>query len=164
MKRYNKKPPTENKIDIGRNPRSYGCTKPRSEYLGDPYMFDFTHSFCPSTCFFITDIDFVIRNCNNDIMLIEKKCKMQYPSKPQSYTYQMLHEFIVRADGTGKIELQGITLDNWQYYGYHLLQFQNSTFENGNVYFDSKQVENEQELAQIFNFNYQRLRLFSSSH
>ena len=131
--------------------------------MTDGYMFDFTNTFLPKNCVFISDIDLVIRDCENRMMLIEIKRNLSTPSTAQRNTYAVINELILRANDTGKLNSIDTYTQTWSYYGAHLLQFENTTFEDGRVYFDFDLVKDEQELADILNFETPKTRILSQS-
>jgi hypothetical protein len=158
----NKNNPTQ-EPKTWKDKRYYGCTKHRTKYIGDPYMFDFTNTFLPKNCVFISDIDLVIRDCENRIMLIEIKRNLSTPSTAQRNTYAVIHELLLRANGTGSLNCLNAYTQTWSYHGAHLLQFENTSFEDGRVYFNFELVKNEKELAEILNFQTQKTRILSQS-
>jgi len=137
----------------------------KTNFVPDPYFYDWCITHLPNRrLFFITDIDMIIRDRNGRIMLVEKKCKKAVPKKSQSITYRMLHALILRADKTGALDLgDGYgSLYDWTYYGFHLLQFENTSFEDGKAYFDNKEVT-EEELKKILSFDSDILKVKASS-
>jgi len=137
----------------------------KTNFVPDPYFYDWCKINLPSRyLFFITDIDMIIRDRKGRIMLIEKKCKKAVPKKSQSITYRMLHNLILKADKTGALDLGAghSSLYDWTYYGFHLLQFENTSFEDGKAYFDNKEVT-EEELKKILSFDSDILKVQASS-
>lgn len=84
----------------------------------------------PSTGALITDIDFVLtKNGTKKACLIEKKA-LNAPNKPwQDQLIADLQEGLKRA--------------GWSV-GSHLIQFENTTFENGKVYLDFRESSEEE--------------------
>ena len=83
----------------------------------------------------VTDIDFVLYNyITNTVMLIEVKCKKRSPSFPQRQLFKLFSKVFKLAASKGLVN----------YKGFNLIQFENDTFENGKVYFNSKEVSEKQ--------------------
>lgn len=143
--------------------RFFGCNKKRSNLVPDAYFWDFCNTFLPQKKFSITDIDMILRNSRNQMMIIEKKCKMKEPSAAQSITYQMLHGLIMQANKSGPIHLPKFIMDKWTYYGYHLLQFENTSFDDGKVYFDHREVTQD-ELVKIMSFDSDILKVWAKDN
>jgi hypothetical protein len=138
--------------------RFFDCEKKRTAFVPDAYFYDYCNALLPSSKdFWITDIDLYIRDRNNNFMFIEKKCNNSTPSKCQAISYQILHTLIMKSDGCGKLELPYFNINNWQYYGYHLLQFEGTTFEDGKIFFDGKEIT-IQELTEIMSFKSNKIK------
>lgn len=125
----------------------------KTDFVGDPYIFDFIGARCPDPSqFFASDVDLVLRTRDGGLMLVEVKRKGAQIKPHQAVTYRLLDEALRRLHGERlTICLKDgntvtITVD---YKGVHLLVFENTTFENGPVYFDGQPVTADQ-LADIF--------------
>ena len=143
------------------NERYFGCDKPRTKYVPDPYFYDFCNTYLPSSKnYWITDIDICIRDRNNNMMFIEMKYYMAEPTKVQSNTFHIFHALFKKADGCGRLELPYLNVENWQYYGFHLLQFEGTTFENGKVFFDRKEVTQD-EFIKLMSFESENIKIIA---
>lgn len=133
-------------------------TTVRTAHSPDEYVHKWTLLNLPDAKnFYINDIDLTIRNRKGCLMIVEVKRKMAKPSTVQSFTYQMLDQCFQKSNGdTIKLKLPNTNKKvsfKLKYHGYHLLQFENTTFENGRVYFDNKEVT-EKELIDILSFKF----------
>lgn len=134
--------------------------RPPSRHIPDIDFYNFTNTHLPKFGFYITDLDAIVRTNKNQIMLLEKKCKLSEPSQCQRITYHFLHGLIIGCNGK-PIEIPSLgKIENWTYYGLHLLQFENSSFEDGKAFFDRKEVT-KAELVKIFNFDSDRLKIYA---
>jgi len=94
-----------------------------------------------STGFMVSDIDFILYDWNlKKIMLLETKCKNDEVKTWQRNLFNNIHRWIKK----------GID-DDWEYKGFHLIQYENTSFIDGKVYFDKKEIE-EKELIEILSF------------
>jgi len=120
----------------------------RTDYAGDPYLFDFISTHCPSAAtFYVTDVDLVLRTRDGKIMLVEVKRRGAKVKPAQAVTYRILDAALRTLNGR-RITImagdgQNITL-TVDYKGIHLLTFENTTFENGNAWFDGVLVTADQ--------------------
>lgn len=124
----------------------------KTDFVGDPYIFDFIGTHCPDASqFFASDVDLVLRTRDGGLMLVEVKRKGAGIKRHQAVTYRILDKALRQLHGE-RIHIQlkdgstvTITVD---YKGVHLLVFENTTFEDGPVYFDGHLVTADQ-LAEI---------------
>ena len=83
-----------------------------------------------------TDIDYVWRDYNTGLfLLIEEKCRMGEPDYPQMETFRILNK--------------SIESDNYR--GIHLVQFENTSPDDGAVFLDRKEIT-KQELLDFLRF------------
>ncbi|MEM6320641.1 MAG: hypothetical protein AAF960_23430 [Bacteroidota bacterium] len=129
----------------------------KTKYAADPYMILWTAEHLPNKkSFFISDLDLIIRDARNDkehIMLIEIKRYMGKVAVCQQSTFDVLHKLINAGLHALKNQVRcknGIS-HKIKYHGFHLLQFERSSFEDGKVYFDGKEVS-EQQLINVLSF------------
>lgn len=124
----------------------------KTDYAGDPYMFDFVGSHCPEPSgFFVTDLDLVLRTRDGKIMMVEVKRKGAKVKPHQSITYRILDAALRRLHGermTIKPKDGAPVTVTVNYMGLHLLTFERTSFEDGAAYFDGVLVTAEQ-VAQI---------------
>ena len=85
---------------------------------------------------------------------------MSEPSPAQANTFHIFHALFKKADGCGRLELPYFNVENWQYYGFHLLQFEKTTFEDGKVFFDRKEVTKE-ELIKLMSFESEVIKIIA---
>ena len=91
-----------------------------------------------STGYMVTDIDFVFFNYRTKKMMIcEIKTHNSSVKVWQKKFYEKLNTWIKK----------GID-DDWQYFGVNLITFEKTCFEDGDVFFNNKKV-NEDELIHI---------------
>lgn len=94
-----------------------------------------------STGFSASDLDFILWNWKSKkIMMLEIKTRNSYPRKGQKIMWKLINKWIKN----------GIS-DNWQYYGFNLIVFENTCFEDGKCYFNNKEIT-EQQLIEILSF------------
>lgn len=104
---------------------------------------DWIRSKLPSsaTGYSSTDIDFVLFNWKTKkVMLIEEKCRKAEPSFNQHELFKFMHKWIEK----------GIDSD-WQYLGYHLIQFENECPSDGKIYLDRQEIS-EKQLIEFLSF------------
>lgn len=113
-----------------------------SDHAPDAYWLEWTSTHLPDRIgFFITDIDTLVRDKDNNTMFLEIKRKGRKCAGHQKNSFSLIHRTFM--DGLEKNnnrpEVHGNT---WTvtYYGFHLLTFENTTFENGRVYWNGKEV------------------------
>jgi hypothetical protein len=91
-----------------------------------------------STGYSVSDLDFVLWNWKTKkIMLIELKTRNSYPRMNQKKMWHNIHKWIKNGIG-----------DGWLYYGFNLIKFENTSFDDGRVWFN-KQTVSETELIKI---------------
>ena len=134
--------------------------RPPSEHLPDIDFYNFTNTFLPKIDFYISDIDALIRNKKGQFMILEKKCRMAELKKCQRISYEFLHGFIIGCNGK-PIHTHSLgRVENWTYYGIHLLQFEQTSFEDGKAFFDRKEVT-KAEFVRICNFDSNRTKIYA---
>lgn len=88
-----------------------------------------------NTGFLITDVDYLIYDKQEKrIMLLEVKSKNYNVANWQKEILTNLHMWISKGIDSG-----------WKYLGVHLIVFENTNFMDGKVFFDNKEIT-EQEL------------------
>ena len=93
------------------------------------------------TGFSASDLDFIFWNwIAKKVMFIEIKSRKKYPKKGQKIMWKNIHKWM----------LKGIDND-WEYLGFHLIQFENTDFEDGKCYLDKKEIK-EKELIDFLSF------------
>lgn len=111
--------------------RSYGNDTNFGKWLRTNDQLDSSNGYVA------TDVDYVWNDYkSNRFMLIEEKCNKATSSFPQSQTFKMLDEAIKGKEG---------------YHGFHLLQFDNTSPTDGEIYLDGRQVT-EGQLVKFFQF------------
>lgn len=133
--------------------------KEPSKYINDIDFYKFTNTNLPKFGFYITDVDAVVRTNKNQILIIETKCRMAEPSIAQLNSYKAIHSAFINSDKKSLWMHQG-KVNDWAYYGLHLIQYENTSFEDGKAYFDRKEVT-KAELVNIFNFKSDRLKIYA---
>ena len=84
-----------------------------------------------------SDIDYVWNDYNsNKFMFIEEKCNMATSDFSQSKTFKLVRS----------------SINNSNFYGFHLIQFENTNPSNGKVYLDGEEIPEEQ-LEEFLKFN-----------
>lgn len=132
------------------------------QFLGDPYWKNWTYENLPNSNYFVTDIDSVIRTYSGCVYLIEIRKKNGKLKTHQQKTYGIL--------GAALNSIQGVFYSNLpiqigttnaagkvEYFGGVVnLTFQNTTFEDGKVYWQLNGGEREEiseyELIQRLSF------------
>lgn len=134
----------------------------RTDHAVDDYLMDWTQTNLPNAKdFFITDVDMVIRDRDDNIMILEVKRRKGNVSVCQSTTLQLIAIGLKEIDGKqvqtlhykDRARLEGSQTFNHiiKYHGIHFLQFENTTFEDGKVYFNRREIS-ERELIEILSF------------
>lgn len=91
--------------------------------------------------YLVSDLDFVIENWKTkNIMLLEVKTNNVDMAKGQQILFSNIDEWIKK----------GIS-DNWTYHGFHLLQFEKTSPDDGKIYFDKNEISKE-DLISILQF------------
>jgi hypothetical protein len=85
--------------------------------------------------YYVSDIDFVLYDTvTTRCMLVESKQYGKTMASWQRLLYDRLSSWLIRGKDKG-----------WEFYGYHVVTFENTNFDDGKVKFDGKEVT-EQEL------------------
>lgn len=134
---------------------------PRSKFIKDEYFYNFTRENLPSYGYYVSDVDAIFRNNRNQVMILEIKRKMAELKPNQKRSYNFIHKCIISHNG--KLMCFDKKLENWIYYGVHLLQFENTTFEDGKAYFDRKEVT-KAEFIRICNFDSNKLKIYAQGN
>jgi len=86
-----------------------------------------------STGFSASDLDFILWNWKTKkVMLLEVKTRNADLRPGQRHIWSLLHKWI--KDGIS---------NEWAYYGFHLIKFENDNFDNGRVWFDKTEISEE---------------------
>jgi hypothetical protein len=94
-----------------------------------------------NTGYLVTDIDFVLYNYKKKvIMILEVKTRNSELKQWQRYFYKDLNGWLRK----------GMSCD-WDYRGIHLLRLENTNLYDGKIYFDNKEIT-ENELIKILSF------------
>lgn len=97
------------------------------------------------TGFLVSDIDFFMYNYKSKkCMLIEVKTHKAHVKTWQYKMYQLLEKWIVN----------GIT-DNWIFYGFHILRFENTCFTDGKCMLDEELIT-EANLIKFLSMEYEK--------
>ncbi len=117
----------------------------RSELIGkrDLFFSGWIREALPdsSTGYMVTDLDFLLYNYKTKkIMFIEVKTRNSDVKTWQKMLFKNINNWVKK----------GIDED-WTYCGYHLIQFENTNFEDGKVYFDYNEVS-EKKLQELLSF------------
>ena len=100
-----------------------------------------------STGYCVSDLDFIVWNWKTkEVMMLEIKTRNSYPRPFQKIMWLNIHNWV----------LNGITKE-WNYYGFHLIQFQNNSFTDGKCFFDGTEIT-ENDLIEILSFKYHKLK------
>ena len=95
------------------------------------------------SCFTVFDVDFVLRNyCTNRLALLEVKCKGRKPEGGQKLTMELLDD-IMRL-GTQHRNKHHVKAMHWTYCGYWLLQFENTSPDDGRIWLNGYELTAEQ--------------------
>ena len=131
------------------------ATGPRTEHAPDRYLMDWTAEHLPDCqSFYISDIDMLVRDRAGNFLIAEIKRRGAEMNHHQRATYELLDELIkagIQANPKGIIIPSMRYPLKLKYKGIHLLQFENTTFEDGQIFWDKKQITPEH-LEQILNF------------
>ena len=94
-----------------------------------------------SSGYLVTDLDFILQNYKTKkIMLLEIKTRKSDLKEWQKRLFRNLHRWIDK----------GIDND-WEYLGFHIVQFENTCFADGKCFFDYKNI-NEKDLITKLTF------------
>jgi len=94
-----------------------------------------------STGFLVSDLDFILQNYKTKkIMLLEIKTRNADMKQWQSKLFKQIDKWIRKS-----IDAE------WEYLGFHLIQFENTYFDDGKVYFDRKE-SNEKAIKKALSF------------
>lgn len=121
------------------------CTDPMCPHEKMKYFSDYVRENLPPsvTGFKVTDIDFILFNeKTRKIMMVETKTRNKEMPSWQKDIFKNLDEWLRK----------GID-SSWTYLGFHVVRFENTNFENGKVFYDGKQ-SNEQEIVYLLSLDY----------
>ncbi len=124
----------------------------KTRFVEDKYFMDWIGCNLPPATdgFTATDLDLILRDKSGRIMLLETKRKGASMKTHQSITFQILDQALQAIDGrTLKINAFGKKINvPIKYKGFKLLQFENTTFENGRVAINAE-VMTEEEVKEV---------------
>lgn len=116
------------------------------------YLKEWTKDKLPNRDYWITDVDLFIRSIKGCCMLVEVKCKGAELPPHQKISYEILDFMAQLSNGKYYVpESLQIPIEI-KYFGKHVLKFENTTFKNGNVYWDDQEIT-EPELVSILAFD-----------
>lgn len=94
------------------------------------------------TGFSASDLDFMLWNWKTQkVLLLETKTRNAEMSKGQRMQFERLAKWVE----------QGIDAD-WDFAGFHVVKFENTNFDDGEVYLDGEKVTEEELQAKLSNF------------
>lgn len=94
------------------------------------------------TGFSASDLDFMLWNWKTQkVLLLETKTRNAEMSKGQRMQFERLAKWVE----------QGIDPD-WDFAGFHVVKFENTNFDDGEVYLDGEKVTEEELQAKLSNF------------
>jgi len=127
-----------------KTPKKDTSTGRRTDHAPDPYLQDFFHQNLPHGYnYFVTDLDLVIRTREGKIMIVEVKRKCADVPTHQRITLAIIDKLIragLEKYADGKISIGEWTVNVSSYAGCHLLQFENTTAEDGRIYWDGHEI------------------------
>jgi hypothetical protein len=125
-----------------------GQARRRTQHAPDAYLMDWTAENLPSCeSFFITDLDMVVRDRKGNMLIAEVKRRSATMTPQQRTTYELISELIkegIKANPDGIIVPSMRYPVKVNYLGVHLLQFENTTFEDGQIFWDKTPISTEQ--------------------
>lgn len=117
----------------------------RKEILGvRPSFFSkWVRTHCPDSWsgYMVADVDFVLWNYQTRklMLLEEKRMNKEMSEWHKILVKEVLHPALIKQQIEGKFE----------YLGFHLVQFENTSFADGHVYFDNELVSEDQLKAKL---------------
>ncbi|MBL7816002.1 MAG: hypothetical protein JNL70_13380 [Saprospiraceae bacterium] len=111
---------------------NFSRTERLTRFTGNEGFSDFMYKFRveANDGFTFIDIDTILRNHKRQTFaLLEIKCKAAPLSYAQGKIFNEIHEFLKRGSCCG-----------WTYVGFYLLQFENTSFENGKAFLNGTEV------------------------
>ena len=98
---------------------------------------------CSSTGFVVSDLDFILTNYKTKkLMLIEVKTRNKEIARWQSILLKNISKWLT----------QGID-DDYEYYGCHVIKFENTSFEDGKCYFDDQEITEPELIERLSMFD-----------
>jgi len=119
------------------------CSNPNCPHENQKQMSDWIREKLPDSNFgyMVSDLDFILQNYKTKkVMLIEVKTRKSDCKIWQKKLFKNINNWLKK----------GID-ENWQYLGFHLIQFENTCFKDGKSFFDYKEIT-ENELIKKLNF------------
>lgn len=122
--------------------RMQRCPNPDCPHEKDYKMSDWIRKAVPDSSkgYNVQDIDFLIENYNtHKIMWLEIKTGMRFKlPRPQGLMFKMIERWIKK----------GID-DGYEYLGFHEICFENTFFDDGKVYWDGKEITEEELIKKL---------------
>ena len=120
------------------------ATGPRTEHAPDKYLMDWTAEHLPDCqSFYISDIDMLVRDRAGNFLIAEIKRRGAEMNHHQRTTYELLDKLIragIKANPKGIIIPSMRYPVKLNYKGVHLLQFENTSFEDGQIFWDKTPI------------------------
>lgn len=114
---------------------NYSRTERLTRFTGNEGFSEFMYSFRSDANrgFTFIDIDTILRNHEKQTFaLLEIKCKAAPLSYAQAKIFNELNEFLERGTCCG-----------WTYVGFFLLQFENTSFEDGKAFLNEQEITDD---------------------
>lgn len=100
-------------------------------------------SSLPPSCFTVFDVDFVLRNYHTRrLAFVEMKCYQCKPTYGQQQTMDLI-DGIMKL-GTQHRNKHHVKAMHWTYCGYWLLQFENTSPDDGRIWLNGHELTEEQ--------------------
>jgi hypothetical protein len=130
-------------------PRHFHCSNPDCPHEKSLMISNWMRDNAPQpgiqsgTHYNVLDIDLVLRDYETKkMMFLENKIFMGKPTVCQEYSMKDI-DYIMKAGSPFR--------DNYEFLGYHLIQSEKTCFNDGRVYFDHKEVS-EDDMRKIVRF------------
>lgn len=83
-----------------------------------------------NTGFSASDLDFILWNWKTKkVIMLELKSRNSYPRKGQKMMWHKINNWMIK----------GVD-DDWTYLGFHLIVFENTSFEDGKCFLNNKEI------------------------
>ena len=123
--------------------RQLHCNNPDCPHERLLYFNDWVRENLPAgdEGFMVSDIDFILADfISKKIILLELKNYGKSVKPRQHELFKNINSWINKSVNNG-----------WEYLGFHLIEFEKNTFDNGSVYYDNK-LSSEKEIKRILSF------------
>ena len=132
----------------GKDKPAERTTYRKTKFVEDKYLMDWIGCNLPAAKegFTATDLDLILRDKTGNIMLLETKRRFAKVKDHQAITFQILDAALRRLNGeTIKVKAFGTKINvPIKYKGFKLLQFKNTTFEDGDVFLNGQRMSEEE--------------------